>query len=64
MPMGSLAAPFPLDQYWAKYEGCVSGVHDAGDAAALRAALDRLPDLPDLGPLFAPLAAPFASHKG
>jgi 2-methylcitrate dehydratase PrpD len=64
MPMGSLAAPFPLDQYWAKYEGCVAGVMTPQDAAAVRDALERLPELPDLGPLFAPLTAPFASHKG
>jgi 2-methylcitrate dehydratase PrpD len=64
MPMGSLAAPFPLDQYWAKYEGCVAGHLGPEDAAALRSALERLPELPDLGPLFAPLAAPFASQAG
>jgi 2-methylcitrate dehydratase PrpD len=64
MPMGSLAAPFPLDQYWAKYEGCVGGVMAGEDAIALRAALEGLPDLTDLGPLFAPLAAPFASQSG
>jgi 2-methylcitrate dehydratase PrpD len=64
MPMGSLAAPFPLDQYWAKYEGCVAGVMPAEDAAALRAALEELPHLDDLAPIFAPLAAPFASIVG
>jgi 2-methylcitrate dehydratase PrpD len=63
MPMGSLAAPFPLDQYWAKYESCVAGVMAPGDAAALRAALEKLPDLPDLGRLFTPLAAPLASNE-
>jgi 2-methylcitrate dehydratase PrpD len=62
MPMGSLAAPFPLDQYWTKYEGCVAGHLGAGEAAALRDALARLPELHDLGLLFAPLAAPFASQ--
>jgi 2-methylcitrate dehydratase PrpD len=64
MPMGSLAAPFPIAAYWAKYEGCVAGHVGAPEAAALRAALERLPDLPDLGPVMEPLAAPFALHSG
>ncbi|HEX8644006.1 MAG TPA: MmgE/PrpD family protein [Allosphingosinicella sp.] len=62
MPMGSLAAPFALDQYWAKYEGCVAGVLPPEEAAAARAALANLPELADLRPLFAPLAAAFAFH--
>lgn len=63
MPMGSLAAPFPLDQYWAKYQGCVSSVMSAEASAALRAALEKLPDLADLDPLLAPLSEPFALHS-
>ena len=64
MPMGSLAAPFPIEAYWTKYEGCVAGHLRASDAAALRAALERLPDLPDLQPVMEPLAGPFAFHSG
>lgn len=61
MPMGSLAAPFPIGQYWEKYEDCVAG-HLAGeDAAALRRALAELPRLSDLQPLMAPLGRRFAS---
>jgi 2-methylcitrate dehydratase PrpD len=60
MPMGSLAAPFPIDAYWTKYEGCVAGHLGGAEAEALRRALERLPELPDLGPVMAPLAAPFA----
>ena len=63
MPMGSLAAPFPIDQYWAKYEGCVAGLLSSQGKAALRDALERLPDLPNLGPLMSPLAEPFALHS-
>ena len=57
MPMGSLAAPFPIEAYWAKYEGCVAGHLGAADAAALREALERLPELPDLGAVMVPLGA-------
>jgi 2-methylcitrate dehydratase PrpD len=60
MPMGSLAAPFPIEQYWAKYEGCVAGLLAPEAAAALRQALADLPLLPSLAALTAPLAAPFA----
>jgi 2-methylcitrate dehydratase PrpD len=64
MPMGSLAAPFPLAQYWTKYEGCVAGYLAPAEVAALRSALGRLPELGDLGAVFAPLARPFALHSG
>lgn len=64
MPMGSLAAPFPIDAYWTKYEGCVAGHLGEREAAALRGALERLPDLPDLAELMAPLSGPFALHSG
>ena len=62
MPMGSLAAPFPIEAYWTKYEGCVAGRLDPADSAALRRALERLPELPDLAAVMAPLAPPFAFH--
>ncbi|HWT11139.1 MAG TPA: MmgE/PrpD family protein, partial [Allosphingosinicella sp.] len=61
MPTGSLAAPFTLDQYWAKLEGCAAGLLAPADLAALRAALADLPHLPAIAPLMAPLAGPFPS---
>jgi 2-methylcitrate dehydratase PrpD len=64
MPMGSLAAPFPIEAYWTKYEGCVAGYLGAPEAEALRCALDGLPALADLKPLMAPLSTPFALHSG
>jgi hypothetical protein len=59
MPMGSLAAPFPTETYWTKYQGCVAGVMEPEAAAALRRALERLPALDHLGPIMEPLAGPF-----
>ena len=61
MPVGSLAAPFTLDQYWTKLEGCACGLLGTDALAELRRNLADLPDLPSLGPLMAPLAGPFAS---
>jgi 2-methylcitrate dehydratase PrpD len=61
MPMGSLAAPFPIEAYWTKYEGCVAGHLGLAETASLRHALERLPELPDLGPVMAPLAGPLLS---
>ncbi|MDP8994060.1 MAG: MmgE/PrpD family protein [Pseudomonadota bacterium] len=60
MPMGSLAAPFPIEQYWEKYEGCVAAFLRDPEAAALRRALEDLPALPSLAPLTAPLSGAFA----
>src|SRR4029453_6812626 len=45
MPVGSLGAPFTLDQYWAKFEGCTSGLLAPGLQASLRKALAELPEL-------------------
>ncbi|MEA3015449.1 MAG: hypothetical protein QOI38_171 [Sphingomonadales bacterium] len=64
MPMGSLAAPFPMSAYWAKYEGCVAGHLGAADASALREGLEQFPNLPHLDPVMTPLATPFALHSG
>jgi 2-methylcitrate dehydratase PrpD len=64
MPMGSLAAPFPIEAYWTKYQGCVAGLLRPPEAAALGDALERFPDLRDLGAVMAPLAAPFALQSG
>jgi 2-methylcitrate dehydratase PrpD len=54
-PAGSLAVPFTNAQLWAKYEGCTAPVLPPARAAALRAALEALPDLPSIAPLTAPL---------
>ncbi|MFN3945013.1 MAG: MmgE/PrpD family protein [Allosphingosinicella sp.] len=55
MPVGSLAAPFSMDDYWAKFEGCAAGAMPGDARERLRAALERLPELGDLSPLMAPL---------
>lgn len=61
MPVGSLAAPFALDQYWAKLDGCAAGLLSAGALAQLRRALADLPQLPAIRALTASLSGPFAS---
>jgi hypothetical protein len=61
MPVGSLAAPFTLDQYWTKLEGCASGLLGDEALAEIRANLADLPTLPSIRPLMASLAGPFAS---
>jgi 2-methylcitrate dehydratase PrpD len=59
MPLGSIAAPFGIEQYWAKFEGCVSGILEPASAAQVREALEALPHLASLKRLTAPLLAPF-----
>lgn len=61
MPTGSLAAPFTMDQVWAKLDGCAAGLLDERAAGALRSALADLPHIRDIKALTAPLAARFAS---
>jgi 2-methylcitrate dehydratase PrpD len=61
MPMGSIAAPFPTSQYWVKFENCTGELMELARAAALRAALEALPDLPTISPLTAPLAPPLSA---
>ena len=58
-PAGSLAAPIGDAQLWAKYEGCAAGLLDDGTRADLGAALAKLPALPSIAPIMAPLAGPF-----
>ena len=53
-PAGSLAAPFTDAQLWAKFEGCTAAIAPQR-SAAVRAALERLPDLPAIAPLMDPL---------
>jgi len=48
MPMGSKAAPYPTSQYWEKFEDCVEGLLSTEQAAALRTALEGLPQLADV----------------
>ena len=54
-PAGSLAMPFTEAQLWAKYDGCTAGLLAPDRAGAVRAALERLADLPEIAPLMAPL---------
>ena len=61
MPAGSLAAPFTLEQIWAKYEGCAAGLLADAARAELRQRLAELPQLPGIAALTAPLRGPFAS---
>jgi 2-methylcitrate dehydratase PrpD len=55
MPLGSIAAPFDMAQYWEKYAGCVAEVMSADAAASLREALEVMPNLPTIEPVMAPL---------
>ena len=53
MPLGSKAAPFSREQYWAKFDACCSGILDDAAHAGLRRALEDLPRLADMGELMA-----------
>lgn len=57
MPRGSIAAPFPLETYWRKFDACTAGLLTPAQAARIRDALDHLPDLPDIGDLMRATAA-------
>lgn len=61
MPAGSLAAPFDMNQYWAKFDGCAQGLVTSADLGPLREALAEMPQSPSIAPLMARLAGPFAS---
>jgi 2-methylcitrate dehydratase PrpD len=54
MPAGSLAVPFTDAQIWAKFDGCAANIAPER-AAAIRAALERMPGLPTIAPLMDPL---------
>jgi 2-methylcitrate dehydratase PrpD len=56
--IGSRAAPFSLAQYWEKFDACTGDILSPQRAAALRQALERLPELDSIGPLLEPLLAP------
>lgn len=55
MPVGSLTAPFSWADQWAKFDGCVGPVLPEARAAALREALERLPQLGSIAPVTEPL---------
>lgn len=55
MPAGSLAAPFTMDQVWAKFDGCAAAALGPARHAALRSALAALPELPSIAPLLGDL---------
>jgi len=59
MPAGSLAAPFTLEQYWAKFDGCTAGLIDEADRIGLRCALANFPHLQSIEGLMVPLRGPF-----
>lgn len=61
MPVGSLAAPFTLDQYWTKFEGCAAGLLPPESVAALRQALAEMSQSTEISAIMAPLADPFPS---
>ncbi len=54
-PAGSLAAPFTLDQHWAKFDGCAAGLLAPEAHEAVREALANLPLLPSIATLMTPL---------
>ena len=61
MPAGSLAAPFTMAQVWAKLDGCAAGLIAPDALGALREAVAKLPRLPSIAPVTAPLKGPFLS---
>jgi 2-methylcitrate dehydratase PrpD len=63
MPLGSIAAPFAMAQYWAKYEGCVAGTMRGDAAAELRRALEDFPELETIEAVTRPLRGPFESQS-
>lgn len=62
MPAGSLAAPFTLDQHWAKLDGCAAGLIAPAALEMLRGGLANLADLPSIAPLMSLLKGPFPSE--
>jgi 2-methylcitrate dehydratase PrpD len=57
MPCGSLAAPFSIGEFWAKFEDCAGSVMSADAQRDARLALKDLPFLPKVAALMSPLGA-------
>ncbi len=59
MPAGSLAAPFTLDQHWAKLDGCAAGFLAPDRIESLSRALAEFAELPSVAPLTEAIKGPF-----
>lgn len=63
MPCGSLAAPFSIAEYWAKFDDCTRGVMSRIDREEARKALNDLPILPRVSALMSTLRRPFTAGR-
>ncbi|WP_375204041.1 MmgE/PrpD family protein [Hyphococcus sp.] len=63
MPAGSLAAPFTMDQHWAKLEGCAAGLLAPDRLEKLRNALAEFAELPSVAPLTESIKGPFLTRE-
>lgn len=59
MPLGSKATPFTDEQYWGKFNGCVTGLVTEEETAQLKVSLSDIATLTDLSSLMAPLRRHF-----
>jgi len=57
-PAGSLAAPFTIEQHWAKFDGCAADLLSREAHDRVREALANLPQLQSIAALMAPLREP------
>jgi len=64
MPLGSKAAPFTDEQYWAKLDACIDGLMTSQQRRTLREALDNINDLDSISDLMTTLRTPFAETAG
>src|SRR5690606_3967951 len=62
-PRGSLAAPFTIEEHWAKFEACTVPVLPASDREEAIKALNALANLPKVTPLMSPLRGPFTEQR-
>ena len=63
MPCGSLAAPFSIEEFWAKFDDCTASVMAADAQEDARKALNDMPFVPKVAAMMAPLAGPFAQER-
>ena len=63
MPRGSLAAPFTIEEHWAKFEECTGPVLPASDREEAIKALNALANLPKVTPLMSSLRGPFTEQR-